>query len=158
MNLPSSLLQSYLTTDYRVALPGGKWLSLWIGERSRTLTALMARTRARHAAYLTAWHPRSRVQPRKMNEAAQRRLRSELLGRGYKVFSGVGVGADRKWQEPSLLVLGIDRAEAKRFGRRYRQNALLIISQRGTPELVLLSPPRSLSNDRTHRVVGEAER
>jgi len=140
MERPRSLLQSYLTTAYRVyGARRSERLELRVNVREPRLTLLLHRHRARSAAFITAWHPRSRPRPRGMNEAAQKRLIAELKRLGCIVLPGEGIGTDGQWREPSVLALRLDRKNAKRLAHRYRQNAVLVCDRRGIPQLVLLA-------------------
>ena len=61
------------------------------------------------------------------NEAAHRRLRQELEAKGFSVWEGIGEDSAANWPaEPSLLVLGIGKKEAREIGRRYGQLAIVV--------------------------------
>jgi uncharacterized protein len=53
-----------------------------------------------------------------------------------------GMQRSRPDSEPSVLLLGIPRAEAIALGRRLEQNAIVFVERGGAPELVLMRPMR----------------
>ncbi len=139
MKRSGSLLQSYLTTEYRVygAAPMERF-TLRIGVRHPRLATLQHRTHAYCSAFITAWNPHSRIRSDTLNEAAQRRLMRDLRQLRCKVIRGEGVAADGRWKEPSLLALGLKRNAALRLARRYGQNAVVVCNKHGVPRLAIL--------------------
>jgi len=70
-------------------------------------------------------------------------LRGQLDGLNetakYRIFQGEGRDPEGKWKaEPSVLIMGIPRAEAEALGRRLEQNAIVFIEKTKAPELVVL--------------------
>lgn len=60
-------------------------------------------------------------------------------GGAWAVYEGAGQGRAGDWApEPSLMVLGIDRAQAEKLGRRYGQYAIVWVDATGMPSLVEL--------------------
>jgi hypothetical protein len=102
-----------------------------IGRRSATLDALLRAKGARQAGFVTAWNPFSRPMPRGWNERMLARLRQAERGR---VLSE-GWGRGKLWAERHLLIAGDPRRLAV-LARRYRQNALVIVSP-GRPARLL---------------------
>lgn len=139
MKRSGSLLQSYLTTRYRVCgAPLTRGFELRIGVRQPLLAALQSRTRTNSSAFITAWNPHSAARPRSFNEIAQCRLLRELQRYRCKVLCGEGEAENGMWKEPSVLALGLRRDAALRLARRYKQNAVVVCDKSGTPRLVLL--------------------
>jgi hypothetical protein len=116
-----SLLQSYRDTRYRVAD-----VSFHIGERSPE----MARLCGGVCGFLTAYNPGSVLAAAAVNEAAQRALRVDM----GEVLDGEGTLGS--WSEPMLLGIGLRRAETVALGRKYGQNAVVVIVD-GIAELVI---------------------
>ena len=139
MKRPGSLLQPYLTTEYRVygATPAQRF-TLRIGVRNARLMALQYRTRTHRSAFITAWNPHSVKRPRALNKAAQRRLLRDLRRLRCEVICGEGIATNGTWKEPSLLALGLKRDTALRLARRYGQNAVVVCDKRGVPHLLTL--------------------
>jgi hypothetical protein len=80
-----------------------------------------------------------RTQTREVNEAAQAQLEAELTALGLPFLRGEGVDPSGSWPgEPSVLVLGITEEEARRLGRRYGQNAIVVAGRDAVARLVML--------------------
>jgi hypothetical protein len=130
----------YRATTYGVD-DGGHRLAIRIGERCPALDALLAAHGLDAWAYVTAHNPGGRLADPAANAAAQARLERELAASSLPVLRGASLGDGGGWPaEPSLLVLGLPRAEALALARRYGQEAL-VTGRCGTPaELVFCEP------------------
>jgi len=126
----------YRATAYRVA-DGAHRFTIRIGERCAAVDALLAQHGADEWAYITAYNPGGRHAGADANAAAQARLEAALRASARPVLRGAGAGDDGRWApEPSLLVLGLPRAEAVELARRVGQEAI-VAGRRGAPaELV----------------------
>lgn len=134
--LTPQLIAAYRKADY--AVRGGPVLR--IGEPSAELASLLARQGARTAAFVTGANPRGEPRSHAANEAAMAELRAAV---SYSTLEGEGRDPQGGWgPEPSLLVLGIPRAEAEALGRRFEQNAIVFVGQGAAPELLLLRKMR----------------
>jgi hypothetical protein len=135
--LDEDLIAAYRATEYRVfAVPA---FVLRIGERCPLLDALLARTRAAGAAFLTAWNPYSEPAPVAVNAARQAELVALVKDNGWLHLPGEGRGADFDWEpEPSILLIGPDRDEARALARDFRQHAIVWIAAGEPAELDLL--------------------
>lgn len=132
MPLTPALIESYEGALY--ALDSGTVLR--IGLHNPDLDRLLATHGATTAAFVTAANPRGEARERTANEAAMAALRTSLA---LPWLPGEGRDPERRWSaEPSLLVLGIARADAEALGRRLEQNAIVFIERGRVPELVLL--------------------
>lgn len=133
-----ALLGKYQETEYRVRA-GEESFVLELARPSEALARLYRGRKASSAAFMSACNPYSQATSRDENEQANARLRAQLLDRGFDVVDALGSdGSEGGWAEPSVLVLGISREEAERFGRDYRQNAIVFAAADAVPELVLL--------------------
>jgi len=110
-----------------------------IGERSGLLEAMMAMNRVACAAFVSSANTRGVATPENEHRLADYLLRSQLDGLAYHVFQGEGRDPEGVWTaEPSVLIMGIPRAEAEALGRRLEQNAIVFIEKGRAPELVVL--------------------
>ena len=133
-----ALLGEYRETEYRVRA-GEESFVLELARPSEALARLYRDRNASSAAFMSAFNPYSQATSRDENEAANARLRTQLLERGFEVLEATGSdGSAGGWAEPSFLILGISRDEAERLGRDYRQNAIVCAAADAVPELVLL--------------------
>ncbi len=126
----------YRATAYRVA-DGAQHFAIRIGERCAPLDALLDAHGAEEWAYITAYNPGGQPAAARVNAAAQERLEAALRALARPMLRGEGAGDDGHWPpEPSLLVLGLARADAVALGRRFGQEAI-VAGRRGAPaELV----------------------
>jgi len=132
MPLTPALIESYERALY--ALDSGTVLR--IGVHSPDLDRLLATRGASTAAFVTAANPRGEARDCAANDAAMAALRASLA---LPWLPGEGRDPEGRWSaEPSLLVLGIARADAEALGRRLEQNAIVFIERGRAPELALL--------------------
>jgi hypothetical protein len=131
------LIVAYLGADYVVF--GEPELVLRIGEANAALDALLDAEGAQTAAYVTAANPQGRIAGQTENVLATTALLEAQREAGYACYTGEGRDPQHEWPaEPSVLVLGITRAEAEVLGRGYEQHAIVFIERGKAPELVML--------------------
>jgi hypothetical protein len=134
MNPRRDLDAAYRATTYTAETPDGP-LALRIGAVDATLDRLLAARGLTSWAYVTAYNPGSIPTPAAENELHQRELRAAVTQSGYPFYEGTGVGEG--WPpEPSLLILGVNEAEAAVLGWRFGQVAI-VVGERGGPARLL---------------------
>jgi hypothetical protein len=133
------LIAAYRATDYRIdASPP---VVARIGDASAPVDALLRAQGVTTAVFITAFNPVSRPTDAAENARAQARLLAVLNAGGHAFLPGLGIGRVGDWPpEPSVLALGVTRAEAEALGRAYRQNAVVWIEAGRAPELLLTAP------------------
>jgi len=118
------------------------------GFRNPELDELLSELGASRWAFLTAYNPESTRRGSKENERRQASMRAQLASSGYTLLASEGRDASGLWPpEPSVLVLGISRREARQVGRQYGQLAILV-GHRGFPGRLV---PTGLDPGRRHR-------
>ena len=138
MSVPEELKQAYENADYAVFFEPE--LVLRIGEPSERLDRLMLAAEVATAAFITACNPRSEQRADAENRAAAEALEGLVTAAGYPRHRGEGRDPDGLHPpEPSLLILGILRANAEALGRLFGQNAIVFVERGRAPELVFLS-------------------
>lgn len=138
MPVGPDLIAAYLAADYVVF--GEPELVLRIGEPSAALDALLEAEGAQTAAYVTAANPHGRLAGQTENVLAATALLEAQREAGYACYAGEGRDPQQEWPaEPSVLVVGIARAEAEVLGRGYEQNAIVFLEKGKAPELVMLA-------------------
>lgn len=138
-SLDQELIEAYLATDYHVF--GDPPLVIKIGQTSAHLAQFLAIQGVSNAAYITAWNPKGRACDHETNAALQARLIETVEADGFEWIAGEGCGSTGDWPpERSILVLGVSRAEAKRLGHKFRQNAIVWLNCVGAAELIMLMP------------------
>jgi hypothetical protein len=139
MNAGPELDAAYRATAYTADTPDGP-LSLRIGVVSAALDRLLAARGASTWTYVTAYNPGSVPCADAENEARQRELCATVMRSGHCFFEGAGVGEG--WPpEASLLILGMEEAEAVSLGRRFGQLAV-VVGERGGPARLVWTAPR----------------
>ena len=138
-----TLLSAYRRTAFIADTPVGR-LVLRVGERCSELDALLAASGVRTWTYVTAFNPGSVQLTPEENAARQRQLECSMADLGLVSYLGEGVGSDGRWPaEPSVLVLGIGRNDARRLGREYGQLAVVFGEIQREAELLLCDPDAS---------------
>ena len=138
MPVGPDLVVAYLNAEYIVF--GEPELTLRIGEPSEELDALLEAEGAGTAAFVTAANPHGRLAGKTENVLATTALLEAQREAGYACFAGEGRDPQGAWPvEPSVLVVGISRAEAEVLGRSYEQNAIVFLENGKAPELVMLA-------------------
>lgn len=131
----------YAANEYPAEVDGIAF-ALRPGEPCLALDALLERRGVDSAAYITAWNPRGAPATLELNHAHQAELRQAVQDR-FEVFEAPGgwppgeVDALGE-REPSLLVLGIARAEALELARRFVQAGIVVHERGRATELVML--------------------
>src|SRR6185369_12040878 len=139
MGLSEALERAYREADYAVLEPP---FVLHIGERSAELDALLERSGAPAAAYLTAANPKSERKSAAENRAALAELEKALAGANYSRCPAESRDPRGEWPpEPAFLVPGLPRFEAAALGRRFGQNAVVYAWKGSAPRLVDLTGP-----------------
>ena len=130
----------YRATRYEVD-DGGVRLALRIDAPCAALDALLVARGVEEWAYLTAWNPGGRPAPAAANAEAQARLEAEVTASGRPFLRGASVADAGDWPpEPSLLVLGLPRAEALALAARYGQEAIVAGRRGGAASLLFRTP------------------
>jgi hypothetical protein len=133
------LLAAYAATQFRVTGTQTPFV-LRVGERSGELASMQFANSVNCSAFITAWNPWSVTQTESVNRTSQELLERELTAMGLTFLSGIGEDDPGVWPgEPSVLVLGLSREEAKRLGRAFGQLAIVWSGETAVPELVVLS-------------------
>jgi len=135
--LPDELIEAYRQAEYRVG-DGADAFCLKVGVRSMELEKLFRDRGVSSAAFVTAFNPFGRKRPAAENEASHAELVGVLDARSAAWLSAVSRAPDGSHPEKGVLVLGLQREEAKWIGERFQQNAIVCAAEDATPELVLL--------------------
>ena len=128
--LDAKLLGLYRRTDYVV---DGR-IHVAVGHRSRATDAMLTRLGARAGALITAANPYSQTRPEAWNRRMTGRLASALDTLPLLPAEGRLGG----WREEGLFVCGDPRRLA-RLGRKFRQNALVLVEYGRPARLLFLT-------------------
>ncbi len=129
--LPQALVTAYLSTNYIMRIDGSEIVLKITDDVPPALSSL-----AQSWAIITAYNPYSVENTETENQIAQNRLADMLTLHGYNMLPAIGRSSDGKWEEPSMLVLGISYEFAKAFGSCFQQNAIVFGEVDGPIELV----------------------
>jgi hypothetical protein len=123
----AALLAAYHATTYRIE-DVDTGIDLRIDTRSEGLEALLQRRGVDSAAIVTAWNPGSVPTEAAINDAANRRLRTEIQRRGRAGLDSLAIPDTVSWPpEPGFLILGVDGGEARTLAVEYGQNAFVYV-------------------------------
>jgi len=135
--LAPGLIAAYRAAHYRV--DDRPPFTMRVDEHSPGLERLMRGGGHTDAMFITAWNPRGETLSRDHNACRQQQLIDELRDAGLACVPGVGSDPAGTWpDEESVLVMGVDRAAAREWGRRHEQNAVLWVGMDAVPRLLLL--------------------
>ncbi len=130
--MTADLEATYTAAHYRVFADPP--FVLRVGEPSTELDALLAAHAADTWAFVTACNPGSVPLAAETNVERMARLQ-EVLTR-FTTYPGESSDPAGGWAEPSVLVVGISRAEAVAVAKAFGQNAILAGVRGGAVELV----------------------
>lgn len=137
MPVPDSLIAAYRAARYVVFADNGPIMR--IGEPCPEMDELLEAEDAASAAFVTSFNPRGLPAHEELNQLSFGELCDAADRTGYRIYLGEGNDPQGEWKpEPSLLIVGIPRAEAEAIGRRFHQNAIVFAEKGRPPELVLL--------------------
>lgn len=123
----------YRRIPYGICPLGGRDAPIRIGRRSRQVDALLLACGVRRAGLVTAWNPLGRRQPAGRN----RRLQAGLLAAARRLPGRPGWSGTGIWFEEQRLLLADPRRLAV-LGRRFRQNAVVLLRRGGEARLLWL--------------------
>ena len=136
MDNNSDLDELYRLAEY-VIDDGPIRFKMYVGEQCAELDRLLADFGCLSWAFLSAHNPRSTELPAHENDARHARLTTILNDRGERFFAGYGHARDGSWTpETSVLIVGIDRADAIELARQFEQHAILAGYSGSAPELL----------------------
>lgn len=131
-------LAAYEATHYRIGMDATAPV-LRIALRSEELARMHVEAGVACSLFITAWNPLGAQVPDEVNRQAHEELRAELAARAPRIVEGAGGEPGSDWpEERSFLALGIDEDEARRLGRRFRQDAVVWMGADAVPRLLLL--------------------
>jgi hypothetical protein len=131
-------VRAFLATDYTLGHTDQD-IVLNIGKRSERLAALFSERGVSCGAFLTAFNPRSTVQPPAVNERGHAELAAMLRQHGKAAIEGSGSEVGIKWPaEKSYFALGLALESAKAIGIHFDQDAIVWVGPDAVPQLILL--------------------
>ena len=129
----------YQATVFSATTPDGILL-LRPGRKNYLLDNVLTAFRAKRWAFITAYNPGSIPMSDAINEEAHTELCRMLMRKGLVFFEGEGTSEG--WpSEKSVLVLGIGRDKAKKIGRRFTQNSIVVGKKGDAAKLCWLVKP-----------------
>lgn len=126
----------YRQTDFCVD-DGDVQIVIRIGEPNAALEHLLFERKTIDWAFTTAFNPGSVFVADDENRFHQAELIAQIERKSFPYLNGCGRGYEGDWPpEPSVLVLGIGRDDAKALGSQFRQLAIVVGQYGGTSELL----------------------
>lgn len=139
MSAPSALLDLYLASHYDVRMPGGKRVTLRVGQAVPLVLVDWTKDNW-PLVFVSACNPQSRKLPAKLNRQRMRALLERLGAQQARVLAGAGHIPGQDWREPSLLVAGLTIEQADSLAFDFDQNAILIADKVDLLELRIYRP------------------
>jgi len=140
MTINEDLRTAYLKTTFIAETPEAA-VFIRVGRTNGALDDVLRRHGCSSWAFLTAFNPGSVPLGESENQARQHRLEQELRSQGYAFFPAKGEPDLKDWRaERSVLVLGISRDDAVRFGKQYGRNAIVAGNLQDVPILLWIQP------------------
>jgi hypothetical protein len=134
-----SLSDHYQHTTYRVTSVTPA-IDIRIGEPCLALDALLDKHAARSWAFITAWNPGSKKLDAGENQKRQAALEAEVKQGGCIFYRGAGVPDEKNWDpEESILIVGINSADAVKLGKKYAQAAIVAGGRDAPAELIFIN-------------------
>ncbi|WP_158618434.1 DUF3293 domain-containing protein [Candidimonas sp. SYP-B2681] len=134
--VPRSIINAFQHAHYNVFAPGNHFTA-HIGKRCDALASLMADYGKNTVSILTAYNPDAKTGDIDQNRHAQQALFEEIHKLGAPCFSGQNRAANGDGPaEPTWVVLGLSREQAKNLAQRFRQLAFVFSDECAKPELV----------------------
>jgi hypothetical protein len=129
----------YQEAHYLVLLPGDSGtdneVSFSIYQQNQEIDKLMDLHGKQTACFITACNPKGERIDYKENLRLMQELESIVQQKQLPYFFGQGGDSKGTWIEKSLLIVGIDRAEADQLAHQYEQNAVVWFELGSAPTL-----------------------
>lgn len=137
MSVPADLVAAYHAAVYEVDADG-RPLAFHVGRPDAALDALLVEHGAMSGVFITAYNPRSKVQPEEKNAVAHGALVAAVRDarKAYIPARGRDAG-DGGPTEAGLFVFDLARADAVALARRFDQYAIVFVERGKPPALVL---------------------
>jgi hypothetical protein len=140
----------YLATRYEFVGPQGA-ATLRVNQASAALLALQRALAVSRSGLVSAWNPHSEPRSRTDNDAAHARLLACVTALGCRAWPSWHRAPEPRWDEPGLLLAGIDRESLLALGREFGQHAVLYAGADACPRLLWCADAVAISaagNDR----------
>ncbi len=132
MPVPPDLIAAYRAATYEIDA-GGQALAFHVDRPNAALDALLAARGAVCAVLITAYNPRSQVQPEEKNAVAHGALIEAVRGAGKAyALTRARDPNDNGPTEAGLFVFDLSRADGLALARRFGQYAIVVV-ERGAP-------------------------
>ncbi len=133
--ISKELWQAYLETDFKVFSENP--FTLKVGQYSDELNSIIKKSKYSSATFITAYNPYSQQLSDSENVARQEQLKIEITKRGLIAIEGIGQHPSNQWPgEPSLLILGLDKATSATLASQLEQNAFVWSDETSIPQLI----------------------
>jgi hypothetical protein len=122
--IPAALIKEYKASNF-IFYPENGIDVIKVGKRNKYLDQILRRENIKSSVFITAWNPYSKNMTPKKNEKNQDSLIRLLTKKKIQIIFGQGRSPDLKCFEDSILALGVSKEDAVKFGKRFKQNAVV---------------------------------
>jgi hypothetical protein len=129
----------YQKAHYSVLVPSVSGQDIEIGfridETNQHIEELLTKHERSSACFITASNPNGQRIDEQENESRMKELETLILEKQLPHYFGQGGDPKGAWIEKSLLVMGIELAEADQLARHFEQNAIVWFQRGLAPSL-----------------------
>ena len=133
--IPAALIKEYTASNF-IFYPENGIDVIKVGKRNKYLDKILKKEKIKSAVFITAWNPYSKYKTPKENQKKQDSLIRLLNKKKIQIIFGQGRSPDLKCFEDSILALGVSKEDAIKFGKKFKQNAVVLYERKNKAELL----------------------
>ena len=133
--IPAALIKEYKASDF-IFYPENGIDVIKVGKKNKYLDKILKKQKIKSAVFITAWNPFSKNLTPKQNKKNQDSLLRFLSNKKIQIIYGQGRSPDLKCFEDSILALGVSKEDAIKFGKKFKQNAVVLYERKNKAELL----------------------
>jgi hypothetical protein len=133
--ISAALIKEYEASDF-IFYPDNGIDILKVGKKNKYLDKILKKEKIQSAVFITAWNPFSKNLIPKENKKRQDSLIKFFSKKKIQIIFGQGRSQDLKCFEDSILALGISKKDAIKFGKKFKQNAVVLYERENKAELL----------------------
>ena len=133
--ISAALIKEYKASDF-IFYPENGIDVIKVGKKNKYLDKILKEQKIKSAVFITAWNPFSKNLTPKQNKKNQDSLIRFLIKKKIQIIYGQGRSPDLKCFEDSILALGVSKEDAIKFGKKFKQNAVVLYERKNKAELL----------------------
>jgi hypothetical protein len=133
--ISAALIKEYEASDF-IFYPENGIDILKVGKKNKYLDKILKKEKIKSAVFITAWNPFSKNLTPKQNKKNQDSLIKLFSKKKIQIIYGQGRSQDLKCFEDSILALGVSKEDSIKFGKKFKQNAVVLYEKNNKAELL----------------------